>query len=287
MLRNYLPRVSGATGALSQLPSFSSLSYGYFSAISLAEALARPEIASSLERLQKAGRLLQEWRPRMEAFRREIEELGFPDYTPYRTLAPFDAISDHLRGMRGSMLDLYRQPDKLLEACDAILRNTVARIKPAEPGKNNRVGIPLHRGSEGFMSIKQFEKFYWPTLKGLIVALVEKGYTPCVAFEGDYTSRLEYLRELPKGKVLGHFDTTDLFQAKKILRGHMCISGNIPCSILQTGTPDDVREQCRKLIDFCGKDGGYIMSTRSPVDDARPENLKALIEFTREYGIYR
>ncbi|HSW57736.1 MAG TPA: uroporphyrinogen decarboxylase family protein, partial [Dehalococcoidales bacterium] len=109
----------------------------------------------------------------------------------------------------------------------------------------------------------------------------------CVAFEGDYTSRLEYLLELPKGKVLGHFDTTDLFKAKQILKGHMCISGNVACSILNTGTPEDVREQCRKLIDYCGRDGGYILSTRSPVDDARAENLKALVDFTREYGVYR
>jgi hypothetical protein len=287
IMRYYLPRVCEVMQPLSLLPSMSKASYGYHSALSLAEALGQPEIASAIARLQKAGEAFRKWRPKMEAFNREMEELGFPEYTSRRALAPFDAISDHLRGMRGSMLDLYRQPDKVLEACDKILKRAVANIKPGEPGKNNRVGIPLHRGSEGFMSRKQFEVFYWPTLKALIQALVDKGLTPCVAFEGDYTSRLEYLLELPKGKVLGHFDTTDIFKAKEVLKGHMCISGNIPCSILQTGTPDDVKEMCRKLIDFCGKDGGYMMSTRSPVDDAKPENLKALIDFTREYGVYR
>ncbi len=287
MLRAYLPRISGAMESLALLPGLTTPSYGYFSSLRLAETLSQPAVAKSIKRLQKAGRLLLEWRPKIEAFNRELQDLGFPEYTPRRALAPFDAISDHLRGMRGSMLDMYRQPDKLLEACDIILKKMVAEIKPGIPGENNRVGIPLHRGSEGFMSKKQFETFYWPTLKGLIIALSEKGLTPCVAFEGDYTSRLEYLLELPRGKVLGHFDTTDLFKAKQILGGHMCLAGNIPCSILQTGTPDDVKEQCRKLIDVCGKDGGYMLSTRSPVDDARPDTLKALIDFTREYGVYR
>jgi hypothetical protein len=287
MLRHYLPRVSEAMQSLAQLPSMNAPSYGYYPVVSLAEALAQPDIALAIERLQQAGRLIKEWQPRMNAFRHELEAMGFPPYTPFRALAPFDAISDHLRGMRGSMLDLYRHPDKILEACDMILKKYLDNVKTAIPGENNRCAIPLHRGAEGFMSIKQFEKFYWPTLKGLIKGLVDKGYIPCVAFEGDYTSRLEYLLELPKGKVLAHMDTTDIFKAKQILKGHLCMSGNVPCSILQTGTPDDVREHCRKLIDYCGKDGGYIMSTRSPVDDARPDTLKALIDFTREYGVYR
>ena len=41
-----------------------------------------------------------------------------------------------------------------------------------------------------------------------------------------------------------------------------------------------------RLIDYCGRDGGFVMSSRTPVDDARPENLKALIDFTIEYGVY-
>jgi hypothetical protein len=60
----------------------------------------------------------------------------------------------------------------------------------------------------------------------------------------------------------------------------------VPCSIIQTGTPESVREYCRKMIDVCAKDGGFIMSTRSPVDDAEPECLRTLIDFTIEYGVY-
>ena len=123
--------------------------------------------------------------------------------------------------------------------------------------------------------------------ENLIKGLIDKGQTPLVFFEGDYTSRLEYLLEMPKGKVFAHMDTTDMFKAKEILNGHVCLSGNVPCSILQTGTPDDVKVYAKKLIDIVGKDGAYIMSTRSPVDDAKPENLRALIDFTKEYGVYR
>ena len=87
--------------------------------------------------------------------------------------------------------------------------------------------------------------------------------------------------------MLAHFDTTSVFRAKDVLKGHLCISGAIPVSILQTGTPADVAEVVKKQIDYAGKDGGYILSTRSPLDDARADTIKALMRTTVEYGVYR
>jgi hypothetical protein len=287
MLRSYLPRVSGAMESFKMMNSFSLPAGGYRGIFALADAFSTPEISSVIKRLQKIGRELRKWGPKMIAFDEEIHNLGFPPFVGSLTLAPFDVISDNLRGMKGTMLDMYRQPDKLLAGVDGILKRMLEQMPPAVSGAVNTVAIPLHRGSEGFMSIKQFEKFYWPTLKGLILGLIEKGQTPLVFYEGDYTSRLKYLLELPKGKVFAHFDTTDMFKAKEVLSGHTCICGNVPCSLLQAGTPDDVRAHAKKLIDICGKDGGFIMSTRSPVDDAKPDTLKALIDFTIEYGVYR
>jgi hypothetical protein len=287
MLRFYWPRVSGAMEPFKTISPFSLPAGGYRGIFTLADALSTPEIANAVKRLQKAGKELNKWRSKMAAFDEEIQKLGFPPFVGSLTLAPFDVISDNLRGMKGTMLDMYRQPDKLLKGVDSVLKRMLELIPHALPGAINTMAIPLHRGSEGFMSIKQFEKFYWPTLKGLILGLIDKGLKPLVFYEGDYTSRLEYLLELPKGKVFAHFDTTDMFKAKKVLNGHTCICGNVPCSLLQSGTPDEVKAHAKKLIDVCGKDGGFIMSTRSPVDDAKPDTLKALIDFTIEYGVYR
>jgi uroporphyrinogen-III decarboxylase len=168
-----------------------------------------------------------------------------------------------------------------------LLAQQTARLKAAAPNAKGTIAfMALHRGADGFMSPKQFETFYWPHLKKHLINVVEAGVTPCVFFEGDYTSRLEYLLELPKGKVIGHFDSSDILRVKEVLGGHMCIMGNVPSSLLQTGTVDEVKEHCKWLIDFIGKDGGYIMSPRSSVDKARPENLRAMYDFTREYGVY-
>jgi uroporphyrinogen-III decarboxylase len=290
ILRVHLPRICGAMEPLKMLPPLSSLGYSYRGALALAEALVKPEVAAAIKALQKVGQELEDWRSRMDSFGDEIEKLGFPRYNPGTAQPPFDTISDFLRGMQGAMLDMYRQPDKLLEACDRILQGTLERAIPAAREKisNSRLlFMGLHRGSDGFMSLKQFETFYWPTLKKVIFAVADAGLIPCVFFEGDWTTRLEYLLELPKGKTIGRFDLTDIFKAKEVLKGHLCIMGNVPSSLLQTGTTRDVRDYCKNLINVVGKDGGFILSAGSSIDEARPENLKAMVDFTREYGVYR
>lgn len=288
MLRTFYPRVSGAMEGFSRISDTSSLGFAYHSILALAREFAMPEVSASLKRMIEIGEELEKWAPKMAQFRDEIKELGFPSLPTYGiVLAPFDSISDHLRGMHGSMLDMYRNPDALLKACDDILEKTLAHIPPAPADSTTLIAMPLHRGAEGFMSIKQFETFYWPTLKAMITRLAERGYIVSVAWEGDYTSRLEYLTELPKGKVLGRIDTSDIFKAKEILGGHMCLMGNFPTSVLRTGTPEQIKEHCKKLIDVVGKDGGYILSTSTPVDDVDPANLKTLIDFTMEYGLYK
>jgi uroporphyrinogen-III decarboxylase len=289
LLRKYLPRVVGAAAPFEKLPDFMSLGYGYFAGMALAEIISQPEIAGAIETLMKAGRELREWRPKMDAFKQEIINIGCPVNAAGLMQAPFDAISDFLRGMHGTMLDMFRQPDKLLQAIEKIKDRTLRTISQLPPPteENNRIFMPLHRGAHGFMSLKQFETFYWPSLKAVILAIMDKGYNPGIFFEGDYTSRLEYLLELPKGRVLAHLDSTDIFKAKEVLGGHMCIRGNVPSSLLEAGTPDDVKAYCKKLIDVVGRDGGLIVCPRSSMDSAKPENLKAMIDFTREYGVYK
>ncbi|MBN2320841.1 MAG: hypothetical protein JXR49_17310 [Acidobacteria bacterium] len=289
IVRSFLPRVLESAAPMAKLPPFRSLLFS----MGMAPYLARftlPDMVEMLEKFRKAAELQAEWQTRDVNFSEEMAGLGFPDYTTPLMMAgaPFDMISDFLRGMRGSMLDMYRLPDKLLDACDMLCKQNLTMIKslPApEEGSVKRVFLALHRGSDGFMNLPQFEKFYWPTLKEVLLALIDAGWTPCPFFEGTWDQRLEYLLELPKGKVLCHFAKTDPEKAKAILGGHLCFMIDVPGFLLQTGTVSEVEDYCRNLIKVCGKDGGFIM-TATALDEARPENVKAMIDTTRRYGRY-
>ena len=234
-VRTFAPRIFTNLKAFSQLPPLNRLFWG-FGESGITELFTTPEFVATMEAIAKAGKEVVKWRTVIGTFNQEMEDLGFPPYAGSMTMAPYDILPDLLRGMKGSMLDMYRRPDKVLEACEKLLPMMIEKaISTAKLSENKRVFIPLHRGAEGFMSLKQFEKFYWPTFKRLLLALIDAGLIPVPFFEGDYTSRLEYLLELPKGKIVANLDTTDIFKAKQIIGQHICLQGNIPASLLQTG----------------------------------------------------
>jgi len=286
-IRTYLPRVIGTFEPIKTLPPIKVFLLGYFG-LPVSSAFVLPEVASAFESFHKGGLAILRHNSAVASFQKEMRDFGFPCSSGAITLAPFDVLSDTLRGMRGLMLDMYRQPDKVLAAIDKILPTiTGLAIAATKASGNPGVFIPLHRGADGFMSLKQFETFYWPSLKKLILALIDAGLTPCPFFEGNYTSRLEYLTELPKGRVLGLFDSTDPARAKEILGDTMCISGMMPLSLLQTASPEHIKEYAKKLIDVVGKGGGFIMGPRSAMDECDPERVKVWVDFTKGYGVYR
>jgi uroporphyrinogen-III decarboxylase len=288
LIRHHLPRVQGGLEFLSMLPPLSGTHWlEPWAAQNLAVFLTEPKIKEAIKILQKAGREIRKWQSKAKAFDRLLRDFGIPQLFQSAVMPPFDVISNMVRGMKGTMLDMYRRPDKLLAACEFILKQSLDKPlgKPNEYG-NLRVFMTNTRGSDEFMSMKQFDTFYWPSFKKLVMTLIERGATPCIFFEGDFTSRLEHLLEFPKGKMLVRLDKTDIFRAKEILKDHLCIEGNVPSSLLQMGSVQDVIDYCKKLIDVVGKGGGYILGPRSSTDEVKPENLKAMIEFTKEYGRY-
>jgi len=288
MLRVHLPRISDKLKGLGEIPPLYQLLHGPGAAQSLAMVLSDPEVAKAIALLQKSGREMRKIQVKQAKFQKLLERYGYYPTRMVGALPPFDIISHSLRGMNGTILDIFRQPDKLIELCEFILKETLDKT-PLVPDENGdiRIFMTNTRGSDEFLSKEQFDTFYWPTFKKLVVSLCERGAMPNIFLEGHFDSRIEYLLEFPKGKFTAGFDASDIFRVKDILKGHCCISGNVPVSLLQTGTKDEVIAYCKKLIDVVGKDGGYILAPRTSLDEVKPENLKAMIEFTKEYGVYR
>lgn len=286
VLRTYLPRICGALEPLEKLPPI--LGQYYFRLLIGTAVLSEPEVAGAIETLLKSGAEASRMRAKASLFVKEMEELGFPSQFGAVAYAPFDCIGDFFRGTRGVMLDMYRNPDKLIAATEKMLPVLVKSVTAtAKSSGIPGVFIPLHKGAQGFMSLEQFNTFYWPTLQKLIVALIEGGLTPCPLFEADYTDRLEIIKDIPEGRAIYWFENTDIFKAKEVLGDRICIRGNVPAPLLCTGSPQQIRDYCKKLIDVVGRGGGFIMDGAIGIpDEARPENVRAMADFTREYGVY-
>jgi hypothetical protein len=282
VLHKYLPRVAGAFEPLAMLPEFPSVLHTRI--IQSVASFARPEVRQGLERIIKAGEEMHIMLSTMSRMIKELSDLGFPCGNHATSHAPFDVAADYMRGSKGAMLDMFRHKDKLLELMDRITqlipRNA---IETAKRNNGQMVFIPLHWGLDGFMSPDQFMTFYWPQFQRVLLALIEEGFIPQVLWEGDCTSRLDIIKDMPPGKCVYFFERTDIFKAKEVLGDAICIRGNVPVSTLITGTPDDVREYCKKLFDVCGDGGGFILDGAVGIpDEAKHENVLAMFEFAKE-----
>lgn len=287
IIRCHLPRICGRLKGLEVLPTLHHFITYYMGIPFGLIPFTSPEVTDALNALRDAGNEAIRLASYSRRFAEKAKEEGFPLQFGGMTQAPFDTLGDFLRGTKELMLDMYRRPEKVIKACEKLLPYMFdLAVGPAKASGNPRIFIPLHKGLDGFMSLEQFKKFFWPTLRELMVAMINEGLVPIPFFEGNCESRLEIIKDIPAGKACYKFEATDMLKAKKVLRDTVCIRGNVPLSILATGTPDQVRQYCKKLIDTAGKDGGYIMDSSTGLDDAKPENVEAMFQFTKESGVY-
>ncbi|MBN1889920.1 MAG: hypothetical protein JW850_18135 [Thermoflexales bacterium] len=285
--RFYLPRVFGALdGWKMAAPLTDILELPFFGPYIV--PIGIPPVQQSFEKLLEAGRAAMEWiQAASGTDAATLTTLGIPVLMGGFTKAPFDILGDTMRGTRGIMLDVYRQPQKLLAALERVVPLAIdLGIRTAGLGNHPIVFMPLHKGADGFMSDADFKKFYWPTLKAVILGLVANGNVPYLFAEGGYNQRLDVINDpdIPKGSVIWMFDQTDMKEVKKHLGGRACFGGNVPVSMLKVGTPQQVIDYVKRLIDDVAGDGGFILSTGAVLDDAEAENLHALIDTGKDYG---
>jgi hypothetical protein len=227
--------------------------------------LASPEVQEALRNAAATGEELGRWFASIGQYAGEMKAKGIPQTWAAFDWPPFDIIGDTLRGTREILADMRRRPDKLHDALEIATKIFIEYGSGAAGADLPLCWVWMHKGTRNFMSDTHFAEFYWPYLRKGMLALIDKG--------------------MP-GKVIYHVSTTDMVKGKSVLGGIATIAGNVPNIMLLSGTPDDVRAYCKNLIDTVGKGGGFIMDSAVMLDEAKPENLKAMIDFTKEYGVY-
>jgi uroporphyrinogen-III decarboxylase len=292
-IRNLIPRHFLNLRFFSEFPGIGSLTNGFLSPLTLSLFFSSPAAVNMIETIEKVISSYKKYIGNMKFYENELKKRGFPLQFINYTQAPFDLVSDFLRGMKGSMLDMYRKPEELKKLLDLLTQPAIdvtTDISKLFP-RYRIVFIALHRGADGFMSLNQFEEFYWPTLTKVMDGLIDKGLIPMPHFQGRYSERFPYLEEYAKrnkGKVIYRFGQSDLEEAKEIFGEYVCLRGNVPSSLLNIGIPPQVDAYMEKLIKGCMEGGGYLIDADAGIpDEAKPENVKAMCEAAFKYGFYR
>jgi len=215
------------------------------------------------------------------------EECGMPQPMTGAFVAPFDALADAMRGLTGVIMDTFRQPDKVVAACDRLVEEMANfALNTADPLKRYPIFVPTHKAC--FLSPEQFDTFYWPSFKRVLEILTSAGYKIRAYLEGDWGPHWHHLLELPKGTIICDIDNQgDIFQAKRDIGHHQCLAGGIPDSQFILGTPEDVRKRVKELCDTLGQGGGFLIGGGCNIPHTtRPENYQAMVDAVLEFGRY-
>jgi hypothetical protein len=250
-------------------------------------AFSNPEVQGMIKELAELAGMWGKYWGEVGAFKHEVEEMGYP--IPWDTFAmvPFDFYSDYLRGTMAASCDLY---DRSEEVYEFVLQQTELGVQALKADNRARPGcfveIFMHKGMDGFLSDEHYEKFYWQPFMKIIDVILEKGMIPYLFTEGKYSSRLKFLKTLPKGKTLVHFENADMALAKRELEGVACVTGNFPAFLLSNGTKQQVIDEVKRQLDACAGGGGYMFSFDGTFTGGKRENVEALYGTIKTYGKY-
>lgn len=288
--RTYTPRVLDALGGLEGMPSFWGTTELPFVPFMMAP-FAAPPIQEAFEAIFDSAKLALEYLGALgQAGATIVGEMGLPGTLGGFTKVPYDFIGDTLRGTRGIMLDMYREPEKLLAACEALVPMAVEMaVGAATAAGNPFVFVVMHKGADGFMSNEDFAKFYWPGFKAIMLGMIEEGVIPFNFVEGGYNSRLDIIAEdndIPAGRTAWMFDKTDMAEAKKKFGSWACVGGNVPASLFKAGTPERMDSHVKGLLDVAAPGGGFFLAPGAVVDNATDANVEAYLRAGKEYGTY-
>ena len=284
-IHTYLPRVAGAFSGFDQLPNFPELYY--FRLIGGVRPFATDEVQNSFKKLVEAGNEANTYFGHHADWTQRINAAGFPLLNGGNAVSPYDFIADYFRGATGMMKDLYRHKDKLkqmLEKVRVLLTKMV--IKSAKASGNPIVFIPIHWAPDAFMSPKQFEEFWWPPFRAMMIDMIDAGLIPMPLWESDCTKRLEVIKDIPAGKCIYWFERTDLVKAYEVLGDRVALRGNLSPSMLTTGKPEEVDAAVKHLVDNIWNKGGSMMLDGAfGIPDETPvENVRAMFNAARKYA---
>ena len=246
---------------------------------------------------------MKKWKPaaeeydRLQEYLRHIHtkfarEYGVPKFFDSKPMFPIEVLFCALRGMRGLSLDFRRNKQFLPEALEVIDAYYDPLFQKALESWTDRedVYFPFRATtmSHNMMSPKQFELYAWPYIKRFVDRIVARDMIVFLFVEGSIRHLVSFFQDIPKGHVALLLEQDDPVKMKKLLP-NVTIVGGFPSRLLADGTPQECVDQAKKLIEEMAYDRNYIFGCDKMLSyprDARPENLQAVNEFVREYGVY-
>ena len=203
---------------------------------------------------------------------------------------PPDTASDVYEGRyAGIFMEMVSDPDWVLRLFDICAETSVAFAK-AMIGAGACAIATVEGGMiDEAVSPEQYAKFVVPGHKKIKEAIgVPYVYHQCE----NATPFFDIIvNEIGPAGVAFH-DSVDLKWAKEKYGSKVALLGNVSVSkagaALMDGTPEDVIREAKKCLELGMPGSGYALSAGCEVHHAcKPENIKALVQAAKDFGVYK
>lgn len=187
-----------------------------------------------------------------------------------------------LRGAENIMMDLVLHPDFVHELLDRLMEISLKQIDHAVEFGFDCVHVGDDWGHQQglMMSPKHWQAFIKPRLQRLFDRAKQAGKYLSIHSCGNITRLLDDLEEMGLD-IVNPFqpEAMDVFEILKAYRKRLAFHGGLSMQqILPHGTPEEVRDATRKLLE-AGKEGGYVFAPGHGVDGAVPGiNAAAMLD---------
>jgi uroporphyrinogen decarboxylase len=200
---------------------------------------------------------------------------------------PMD-LSAQLRGMSELMLDIaLEEQDDLIHALLDFSRRVATRYAYALidcGGNSTSIGEPI--AGPDLLSPRHYKKYPWIHEKRMVDELKEKQIILHNHICGNTIPIIEEFIATD-AQVLEVDHKTDPVKLKQAARHKTCLLGNINTGLLMDGSPDDVDNACKHLIEIWKPDSGFILGPGCALGTTTPvDNIHALVESAKKYGVY-
>jgi uroporphyrinogen decarboxylase len=197
-----------------------------------------------------------------------------------------------LRGMADFLMDLMSDPE-LAHGVLRVVNERCCRIavRAIEAGADGvMLGDDWAYNDGPFMSPKQFEEFILPYFRNMVRTCKEAGGYVVKHCDGYVWPLMDMVVDAgidgmnPIEPAAG----MDIAAMKERYGDRIALLGNIDCGKTLSEAPvSQVVAEVKAAIRQAGPGGGYmLMSSNSIHSSVRPENYRAMVEATREFGRY-
>ena len=198
-------------------------------------------------------------------------------------IGPF-SLAGRLIDMSEIMIDIYLYPDdihQLLEKCTVFIKDYINAYK--QLGAD---GIIMAEPAAGLLGEDECNQFSSKYVKGIVDELQDEYFMVVLHNCGHKGILTESM--LSTGSKALHFgNAADMKYVLEHSPENILVMGNIdPVNVLQTGTPEFVKQESLKLLETAEKYPNFVISTGCDMPPAVPHrNIEAFFEAVEEYNL--